>query len=335
MTMRPPRRLLATAKIAAVVLTSAALTVTLAGPVAAHPHRDSDRGSRPERIALPNGFQPEGIAIDKGSRAYLGSRTNGDIISVNLRTGKRRLVSEGEGPGNPSVGLKVDNGLIYVARGTTGSGQVISARTGKVLNTFQFFKDPSEANPTFVNDVVLTRNRAWFTDSRNPQLYSVTRTKNPARASFTTLPLTGDWVQAPPGNNSANGIVQSPDKRSLLVINSFNGLLYRVNPQTGVARVVDLRGLVLTNGDGLLLRGRTLYVVQNRLNQVAVLRLNYSGSQGRLVDTLTSVDLRRRATFDIPTTAAFYRGSLYLPNARFGVDQADTTARYWISRLRV
>ena len=88
MTMRPPTRLLAAAKIAAVTLTSAALTLTLAGPAAAHPRHDSDRGTRPERIALPNGFQPEGIAIDKGSRAYLGSRTNGDIISVDLRTGE-------------------------------------------------------------------------------------------------------------------------------------------------------------------------------------------------------------------------------------------------------
>jgi sugar lactone lactonase YvrE len=138
-----------------------------------------------------------------------------------------------------------------------------------------------------------------------------------------------------PGVNNANGIVQSPDKRSLLVVNSSNGVLYRVNPRTGVARAVDLGGLVLTNGDGLLLRGRTLYVVQNRLNQVAVVRLSSNGSRGSLVDTLTSRDLRRPATFDIPTTAAYYKGSLYLPNARFGTDNAATTAEYWISRLRV
>jgi sugar lactone lactonase YvrE len=333
MTMRPPHRLLTTARIAAVALTSAALTVTLAGPVAAHPRHDSDRGSRPERIALPNGFQPEGIAIDKGSRAYLGSRTNGDIISVNLRTGTRRLVSEGPGPGNPSVGLKVDDGLIYVAGGNTGTGRLISARSGDLLRTFTF-DTPTAPDSNFVNDVVLTRNRAWFTDSRKPQLYGVTRTKNPARASITIQPLTGDWVQTP-GVNNANGIVQSPDRRSLLVVNSSNGRLYRVNPRTGVARVVDLGGAVLTNGDGLLLRGRTLYVVQNRLNQVAVVRLNHSGSRGRLVDTLTSGDLRAPATFDIPTTAAYYKGSLYLPNARFGTPGAATTAEYWISRLRV
>jgi len=334
MTMRPRPRLLATAKIAAVALTSAALTVTLAGPAAAHPRQHADYGGRPERIALPDGFQPEGIAIDRGSRAYLGSRTNGDIVSVDLRTGERDLVSRGLGPGNPSVGLKVDRGLLYVAGGGTGTSRVISTRTGAILADYSF-TPVSETQPSFVNDVVLTRDRAWFTDSRKPQLYSVTRSKDPRRARVETLALTGDWKQAAAPANSANGIALSPDGRSLLVVDSATGTLFRVNPRTGVARTVDLGGAVLTNGDGLLVRGRTLYAVQNRLNQVAVVRLDRSGSRGRLVDTLTSADLRRPATFDIPTTAAFYRGSLYLPNARFGVADAATTAEYWVSRLRV
>jgi sugar lactone lactonase YvrE len=320
--------------IMAVALTSAALTVTIAGPAAAHSRHDGHQGNRPERIALANGFQPEGIAIDRGPLAYLGSRTNGDIVSVNLRTGGRELVSRGLGPGNPSVGLKVDRNRLYVAGGTTGTGRVISTRTGRILANYTFTA-VSEASPSFVNDVVLTRHRAWFTDSLKPQLYGVSRGKHGGKSRVTTLPLRGEWVQAPAGTNSANGIAQSPDKRSLLVIDSATGTLFRVNPRTGDARRVDLGGAKLTNGDGLLVRGRTLYAVQNRLNQVAVVDLNRSGSRGRLVDTLTSADLRSPATFDIPTTAAFYRGSLYLPNARFGVANADTTAEYWVSRLRV
>jgi sugar lactone lactonase YvrE len=334
MTMRPRPRLLAAAKMAAVALTSAALTVTLAGPAAAHPRHPSDHGSRPEKILLPDGFQPEGIAIDKGPLAYLGSRTNGDIVSVDLRTGELDLVSRGLGPGNPSVGLKVDKGLLYVAGGNTGTGRVISTRTGRILADYTF-TEVSEESPSFVNDVVLTKDRAWFTDSRKPQLYGVSRSKDPAKARLTVLPLRGEWVQAANGANSANGIAQSPDKRSLLVIDSATGTLFRVDPRTGIARKVDLGGAVLTAGDGLLVRGQTLYAVQNRLNSVAVVHLNRSGSRGTLVDTLTSEDLREPATFDIPTTAAYYKGSLYLPNARFGVADAATTADYWISRLRV
>ena len=52
-------------------------------------------------------------------------------------------------------------------------------------------------------------------------------------------------------------------------------------------------------------------MVQNRLNQVAVVKLNRRGTAGQLVDTLTSPE------FDVPTTVAAYKGSLYLPNARF------------------
>ena len=132
----------------------------------------------------------------------------------------------------------------------------------------------------------------------------------PASWHLTTLPLSGDWVQQPGFN--ANGIAATPDGRALLVVQSATGTLFRVNPRTGVATRVDLGGYPLTNGDGLLVKGRTLYVVQNRLNQVAVIKLNARGTEGRLVTTLSS------PAFDVPTTVAAYKDSLYLPNARFG-----------------
>jgi sugar lactone lactonase YvrE len=326
MTMRSRLQLLG------VALAGAALTVTLVAPAEAHP-RHGPRADLPDRIALPAGFQPEGIARDRGPIAYLGSRTNGDIYAVDLRTGNGGVISPGDGVGKPSIGLKVDRNRIYVAGGGAGTGRVVDARTGFVLARYQFFTGPPQS--TFVNDVALTRRTAWFTDSRQPQLYAVSRKGVPDPTKFRTLPLTGDWEQVP-GVNNANGIQVSPDGRSLLVVQSSTGKLFRVNPRTGVARQVNLGGFELTNGDGLLVRGRTLYVVQNRIGQVAVIKLNRRGSRGSVVDTLTERDLRGdRNTFDVPTTAAFYRGALYLPNARFGVDNADTTAEYWISRLEV
>jgi sugar lactone lactonase YvrE len=125
--------------------------------------------------------------------------------------------------------------------------------------------------------------------------------------------------------NNANGITTTPDGRSLLVINSSNGLLHRVGTD-GVASQVDLGGAVLTNGDGLLREGRTLYVVQNRLNQVAVVRLDKDGRSGELVDTLTSPD------FDVPTTIARSGGDLYLPNARFTTPPTADTP-YWVTGI--
>jgi sugar lactone lactonase YvrE len=314
MTMRAKLRLLTAA------LLSVLLSLTLVAPAEAH-----GRHKRyPDRIELPVGFLPEGITIGRAPVAYLGSRADGDIIAVNLKTGKRRLVSPGLGEGNPSIGLKVDRrGLLYVAGGDTGTGRVISVRTGRILADYTFTTETA----TFVNDVVLTKRYAWFTDSQQPQLYRVERTRTgrgAASAQVRTVPLTGEWVQAPGFN--ANGIAQTPNGRALLVVNSGSGDLFRVNPRTGAATQVDLGGYELTNGDGLLLEGRTLYVVQNRLNQVAVIKLNRRGTEGRLIDTL------RSPSFDVPTTVAAYKGSLYLPNARFTV-ASPATADYWITRI--
>lgn len=134
MTMRPRLRLLAAAKIAAVALTTAALSLTLAGPASAHSGPGHGGGHRdlPARIDLPVGFLPEGIAVDKGPTAYLGSRADGDIYAVDLRTGRGGVISQGPGAGSPSVGLKVDRGRIYVAGGSGGNGRVIRDRKSVV-----------------------------------------------------------------------------------------------------------------------------------------------------------------------------------------------------------
>ena len=178
----------------------------------------------------------------------------------------------------------------------------------------------TDSKTTFVNDVVLTAHAAWFMESMQPQLYRLSR--GHGKRNLTTLPLTGDWEQQPGLN--ANGIERTPDGRALLVIQSPTGKLFRVHPRTGKATTVDMHGATLTNGDGLLLRGKTLYVVRNVLNQVAVIKLNRRGT--RLVETLAS------SVFDVPTTVAAYKGSLYLPNARFGRANPEA-ADYWITRI--
>jgi hypothetical protein len=87
-----------------------------------------------------------------------------------------------------------------------------------------------------------------------------------------------------------------------------------------VASTVDLGGLVLTNGDGVLLAGLTLYVVQNFLNQIAELRLAPGLASGSLRRTITDPD------FDVPTTIGLFGARLYAVNARFSTPPTpDTT----------
>lgn len=303
----------------------AALSLGLLVPTSAPADAKPRDHRSPDVIALPDGFQPEGITIDQRGRdrgtAYFGSRADGDIYAADLRTGRGRVISQG--PGTPSVGLKTDSsGLLYVSGGTAGTARVVDTRSGRILISYALADPaPTTDRPSFVNDVVLSRTDAWFTDSNRAVLYRVPQARHgkPAPASaIQRLPLGGEWVQTA-GVINANGIALSPDGRSLLVVQSNTGFLFRVDPRTGVARKVDLGGTLLTNGDGLLVEGRTLYAVQNRLNQVAVVRLDRSGSSGRLVTTLTDAD------FDVPTTIASYGKSLYLPNARFSTPPTPTT----------
>ena len=147
------------------------------------------------------------------------------------------------------------------------------------------------------------------------------------------VPLTGDWEQV--SGINANGIARTPDGDALLVVNTASGGLYRVNPHNGNAQQVRLRDkalpngeATLLNGDGMLLLGRTLYVVQNRLNQVTKVVLDRDGSDGWIVGRMSSKDY-----FDVPTTVAAFGQRLYLPNARFGTTPTPDTADYWITAI--
>ena len=110
------------------------------------------------------------------------------------------------------------------------------------------------------------------------------------------------------------------------IVNSTTGALYRVVPQTGEATQIDLGGDSVSAGDGLLLRGRTLYVVQNQLNQIAVVALAPDLSSGEVVGTITD------PAFDIPTTVAAFGDALYAVNARFSTPATPSTP-YTIVRV--
>jgi sugar lactone lactonase YvrE len=167
--------------------------------------------------------------------------------------------------------------------------------------------------------VALTRDAAWFTDSLNPVLYRVPLDRRglPRQDQVVTVPLTGDLVFGPGFN--VNGISRTPDGKALLVVQSNTGLLFRVEPTTGVTTRVDLGDDTVPNGDGILVVGRTLYVVQNQLNQVAVVALDRAATRGTVVERVTD------PRFDVPTTVARFGNRLYLPNARFSTPPTPTT----------
>jgi sugar lactone lactonase YvrE len=174
-----------------------------------------------------------------------------------------------------------------------------------------------------VNDVVVARGGAYFTDSRRPFLYRLGRDGTVAR-----IPLTGDIVYGP-GNN-ANGIDATPNGKTLIIVQTniapSPSKLFTVNRHTGAAREIKLN-MAITNGDGILLDGRTLYVVQNRDNKVAVIRLDRRLTFGTVVQHITDLD------FDVPTTIDEFGKRLYAVNARFTTPPMPDTD-YWVAQFR-
>lgn len=302
------------------VILALALLMSLS-PVAASAH-DLD-----DRIDLPDGWRPEGITTD-GRSLFVGSLANGAILRADPRTGNTEIIAEGA-TGSMTVGVDYDRrrDLLWGAGGgppgnTSREVRVYDADSGDALATYTF----PETTDWFINDLVVTRRAVYATDSRNRELLVVRLMPNgglPGQEAASILPLTGDFtVQAGTG---LNGIVAS--RGSLIAIQGGDiGLLFRINPQTGATRTIDLGGDRLLNGDGLELDGDILYAVQNRLNTVAVVDLDRHLRSGDVLTRLTDDD------FDVPTTVALLGDSLYLPNARFGTAGPEP-AEYWITRI--
>lgn len=130
------------------------------------------------------------------------------------------------------------------------------------------------------------------------------------------MPLTGDIVYAPGIN--ANGITGTPDGTGLIIVQSNTGKLFRTSFD-GQTTEINLGGESVPNGDGLWLRGSTLYVVQNQNNVIAKIELNATGTSGTLVSRTGN------EAFEVPTTIAAYGCRFYLPNARFTTPPTPST----------
>jgi outer membrane protein assembly factor BamB len=284
----------------------------------------------PEVIALPDGFQPEGIVVNWKGVFYAGSLADGAIYRGDVVTGQGDILVEGE-EGRIAVGLAYDprTDQLWVAGGPSGQAYVYDASSGENLATYQL-SDPEEGG-TFVNDVAVTLSGAYLTDSFRPVLYRVPLSigaEPPAEdeVEVDVIELTGDYEFVEDAFNT-NGIDAPFGGGVVLIVNSTLGSLYWVEPDTGRAVEIDLGEDTMTNGDGILLDDDTVYVVQNQLNQIAAVRLDSSLLSGGVARVIT------RDNFDVPTTVGGYYDFLYAVNARFGTPPEPDT-QYSIVRVR-
>jgi sugar lactone lactonase YvrE len=300
-------------RIVSIVVAIAAVAGTLVGasPAAKKPF--------PEVIQLPTGFQPEGIEVGKGTTFYVGSVANGAIYRGDLATGSGAILVPGES-GKSATGIELDKrSRLFVAGAMTGNAYVYDAKTASLIRTYAL-----ATSPTFINDVVVTHDAAYFTDSRKAVLYRVPLGPGGKLGDAETIPLGGDFVLGSGFN--LNGIDATRNGKTLVAVQTNTGKLFRIDPTTGVAREISLGGESVPNGDGILLDGKTLYVVQNQLNRVAAIELSHDLASGRVVTRLTDPDL------DVPTTIDDLGRRLYAVNARFGTPD-PANAEYQVVQL--
>ena len=288
-------RILGRAFAALVSLLVVGLVAAFAMPAAAAPA---------EVIVLPGASSAEGIAKGGGATFYAGDLFAGDIFRGDVQRGTAQLFIDAPA-GRMAVGMKVDisHDLLFVAGGFTGQGYVYNTVTGATVATYQF----GAANTSLINDVALTKDGAWFTDSFQPRLYFVPVDEAGVPGSFLTLQLTGSAAEIS-GQFNLNGIQATSNGKVLTVAHSTNGELYTVDPVTGASATIA--GVSVPNVDGIVLLGRQLWAVQNS-NQVTRVQLSPDLTSGVIEEVITS------ELFQVPATAARFGSRLAVVNAKF------------------
>ena len=319
-----PRNLLSRRALIGLAAGAALVPVGLSGGTA---QARSRVGPAPETVALPDGFRPEGIASGPGTTYYAGSMRFGSIVTGDLLTGSRSELL-------PALTGRAIRGLYYDDRSGLlwAAGKVSTVQYVWAIDTTSGSVEYAESvvGGGFHNDLVVTADRVFVTDSRNDWLVVVPLDVGGFPVGDPdTLALSGAWPASPPNTTNANGIRELPDG-SLVLNNSRVGGLWQVNATTGVATTIPVQGGPgIIGGDGLEIDGTILYNVRGSgPNQVSVLLLGQSGTGW----TAKWAGARSDETLDVPSTTTLAGGWLWVINARFGTP-SPLTIPYWITRL--
>ncbi|MGK7297254.1 MAG: hypothetical protein ACNS61_15765 [Candidatus Wenzhouxiangella sp. M2_3B_020] len=301
-----------------------------------------EAGDKPFADVVPalTGAPPEGFAIGRAFTAYTGS-VDGSIYKLNLRTGEGEILV----PAEPDfdvfsqcfkLGMRVDprSNYLFAAGCIGGNAYVFDAETGEEITRYQLAPEFS----TVINDLAITREAVYFTDFGQPFLYRLPLGRNgrlPDGADAATpLPLIGDFADddAAAGFSLANGIVAAPDGKTLIVGNSANAEIYRVDPDSGDTDRIELDTPLTGFIDGIVLHGNMLFILTpndpDEVDRIQVVVLDEDHRTGEFLGKITDPDL------DGVASGAMFGGSLYVNNARYDTFPEPTT-EYWIARLNV
>ena len=303
-------------------LATAAVLLGSGQAYAGPPERDQDADLPQAGVFL------EGIGVDERSGVFYVSATNQSGALYRGSTGRGDQVLELWQPpraGDNGRGIDVDDaGRVYVAGGPAAEVRVFS-REGKLLAEL-----PTAATGSFLNDIWIGPDgAAYVSDSSLPVIWRVSHDGKGWRIER-WLEVSPEIAYTPSLTDfDLGGIVSTADQRYLLVAQGTTGQLWRIDLRTRAIAEVDLGGVRLTNADGIVLRGNTLWVVQNFTRQITKLKLRHHYAFAHVEEVLPTPADR---TF---TTAKRVGNRLLAVDSKFGFPPAAATAEDRIVTVRV
>jgi Cu-Zn family superoxide dismutase len=266
-------------------------------------------------LALPEAAAyPEGVTVDPATGAvYTNSANTGVVFRVDPDTGETSLVGDPldmadartTPPVSVALGLKADGeGRLWVAGARTGSMHVLDIATGQRVARFT-----TPEGAALINDVALTSDAAFFTDTLRPVLWRAARDAVVDAKLEPWLSFEGTALEYGEEPN-LNGIVATPDGRYLLVVQMKAGRLFRIDTQTREVAMIETGDSALDGGDGLALLGQRLFVVRQWSEEIVALDLS--------ADFATATEAKRLKFAELawPATAAVRGDRLIVANSQ-------------------
>jgi sugar lactone lactonase YvrE len=164
-----------------------------------------------------------------------------------------------------------------------------------------------------INDVLVTDKAVYCTDSISTALYKIPLENDGKVFSSAVEKIEMTGFEIDPAGFNANGLVGDFEGKELVIVNNATGALYLVDTEAGSASVVSIQGeeQLFPNGDGLYMDGRTLYIMQNFTQKIAVVEMSDDLIQGTFVKNIVSDN------FAIPTTITGFGNCIYAINTHY------------------
>jgi sugar lactone lactonase YvrE len=257
---------------------------------------------------------PEGIAINgEQSFIYTAGGADGRVVRVDIQTGRAETIAEpgaivpvGTSDFPAALGLELDTaGQLWVSGGRTGVISVLDTKTGTVLRKF-----PTGRARSLLNDIVVTVDAAYVTDTLEPVLWRVPLTDGEIGELEAWIDFTNSPLRYVEGAN-LNGIEVTPDGKTLLVVQMNTGRLFRIDTRSASIAPIDIGEETVAGGDGLVLDGQTLYVVRQPDAEIVTIKLADDFLSGQVTARFKDPGLLW------PATAVKAHGNLLVANSQF------------------